>query len=311
MCNWKRILPGLSALMLLGIALWVLEKELEDFRIQDAAKAIHSLPPSAILLAIALTTASYSTLALLEIIGFRIVGSRLPFPRIALSSFVGYSLANTIGMPLFTGIPIRVRLYSAAGVLGSDIARVIAFTSAGFWLGVIGLAGLVLSLEPQAVPLPADVSTIPIRALGIVLAVAAAGYVVLCATRREPIRIWRWHLALPKPGLVAAQMILAWIDWGLAAGVLYALLPSHHGLTYKGFLAVFLTAQILGLLSQIPAGLGVMESLVVIRLSPALPVATILGALLVYRVIYFLVPFAIAVSALGYSELRPASGPQG
>jgi uncharacterized membrane protein YbhN (UPF0104 family) len=115
MCNWKRVLAGLSAPILLGIAL---------------------------------------------------------------SSFVGYSFANTIGMPLFTGIPIRVRLYSAAGVLGSDIARVIAFTSAGFWLGVIGLAGLVLSLEPEAVPLPAEVSAVPIRALGIVLVLAAASYVV-------------------------------------------------------------------------------------------------------------------------------------
>ena len=101
-------------------------------------------------------------------------------------------------------------------------------------------------------------------------------------------------------------MFLAWIDWGLAAGVLYVLLPSHHGLTFRGFLAVFLTAQVLGLLSQIPAGLGVVESLIVVRLSSALPVATIMGALLVYRLIYFLVPFAIATMVLAYSELRLA-----
>ncbi len=306
MLQWKKFLSGLWAAILLGVAIWILRRELEGFGLADAAAAIRNLPPPDVVFAIALTMASYSTLALLEAIGFRIVGHPLPFRRIALSSFIGYSFANTIGMPLFTGIPIRIRLYAAAGVVASEIAQVIAFTSAGFWLGVTSLAGLVLSLEPDAVQLPSQIAVVPLRGVGVVLVGVALGYVMLCVVRRAPIRVGRWRVALPKPGLVLAQMVLAWIDWGLAAGVLYTLLPSHHGLTYRGFLAVFLSAQILGLLSQIPAGLGVVESLIVVRLSPSLSVATIMGGLLLYRAIYFLAPFAIATMVLAYSELKLA-----
>ena len=304
MTPWSRRLLSLVTIVIFGIALWVLHRELQGYSFRDFLAAIRSLPPSAVLEAILLTIASYATLVLLEAIGFRMVGSSLPLRRIAISSFIGFSFANTVGMPLFSGIPIRYRLYSAAGVVSGDIVRVIAFTSAGFWSGVVGLAGVVLALEPEALPMAQGMSPEFVRVGGALLFLLSIGYLLLCALRRRHIRLWRWRLDLPKPRLVAGQMLLAWLDWGLAAGVLYVLLPSHHGLTYAGFVGVFLVAQIGGLISQVPGGVGVVESLMVVQLSSTVSAATVIGALLVYRAIYFIAPFMIAASLLGLLEIR-------
>jgi phosphatidylglycerol lysyltransferase len=123
--------------------------------------------------------------------------------------------------------------------------------------------------------------------------------------RGRAIQLGGSRLSAPTPRIVGAQAGVAALDWVLAGAALYVLLPGGHGLGFLPFLGIFLIAQIAGLVSHVPGGLGVLESIVVLLLKPYLPVSTLLGALITYRFVYYLVPFGVGVVLLAMHELRP------
>src|SRR5262245_52597422 len=128
-------------------------------------------------------------------------------------------------------------------------------------------------------------------------------YVLVCTYYKGPLKIWGWELPLPSFGLALAQIGLSSFDWMLAASVLYVLLPTIDTLSYPLFLGIFLLAQIMGVSSQVPGGLGVFETVVLLLLTPQLSPPTVLGALVVYRGIYYLLPLGVAAILLAAHEL--------
>jgi len=261
------------------------------------------LPASTLLVAAALTALSYLVLTGYDLLSLRYIGQSLAWWRAAFASFIGYAFSHNIGLTVFSGAPVRFRLYAAWGLSAVDIATVVAFNGLTFWLGMTTVAGLAFLLAGGTVPAGLHLPQTALRPVGVLCLTAAAVYLAACVVRRRPLRLGRWEVVPPRPRLAVAQLVLSILDWSVAAAVLWILLPAGSPVGFVHFLAVFMLAQALGLISQIPGGLGVFETVVVLLL-PSASTSAVLGSLLAYRLIYYLMPFVIAVGLFLAYELR-------
>lgn len=273
--------PALSILLLVGV-LCVLHKELAHVSYTELIAACHGIPGTGIAAAIALTLLNYLVLSGYEVLACRYVGRPQPFRRILLSSFVGNAFANSLGFSFLSGASVKFRLYSAWGLDSADIARVVAFTSSSIWLGLFALGGPALLVDATALTLP----------LGIVLAAAPWAYVLLACVWREPVHLFGFRLSSPGPGLAMRQLLFSILDWVLAASVLYVLLPEPGPATV--FLTRFFLAQLTGVVSQVPGGLGIFESTFLVLSPGRSDNEQLFAALLVFRSIYYLGPVLLA-----------------
>jgi phosphatidylglycerol lysyltransferase len=244
-----------------------------------------------------LVTTGYDWLAL------RYIRRPLPWPKVGFAALLSYAFSNSVGLSVLTSSSLRFRLYSSWGLSAVDIARIVLFTTLTLWLGILTVGGGVLMLVPL------DLGAIPwlnmdSRLLGLLLLIPPVAYLLLGVLRRQPLRLGHWQLPMARPRLALPQLAVGALDWVMASLVLYTLLPASETLGFGHLLGVFLVAQIAGLLSHIPGGLGVFESLVLLMLQRELPAADLLGALLAFRLIYYLLPLALAAIVLGLHELR-------
>jgi phosphatidylglycerol lysyltransferase len=304
MTKWlrKNFVPLLSASFLLA-ALLVLRQELQEYHYHDIVRHIRSLPARSLFLSLALTFLNYFVLTGYDTLALRYIRSPLPYPKIALASFVGYAFSNNMGMAMIAGTSVRYRLYSAWGLTTQQITQVVAFYSLTLWLGLAAIGGLALLVHPVAPPTWFPLPFPSTRPFGMLLTLLPAAYLLFAAFRRKPLTVRGWEFPIPSIGLSISQILVSSLDWTLAGSVLYVLLPPGGTLSFLSYLPYFLLGQIAGMISQIPGGLGVFETLLVVLLPGNLPNPSILGALLAYRGIYYLLPLAIAALLLGTYEV--------
>jgi phosphatidylglycerol lysyltransferase len=310
---WKRIpwdllrrLGPFFTVFLFAGALWLLHNELAGFRYRDVMKWFGALPPGNVALAFILTACGYAAMTGYDTLAFRNIREPMPYRRIALASFVGYAFSNSLGHPLFTGTPIRARLYSGWGLSALQVTRIVVFCFLTFWLGFGTLSGFVFLAEPLPIPSSWHIHLTTARPLGIAFLAALALYLWNAARKTRPLRLGGVEMPLPGLKLALGQVLLSCLDWGLAAAVLYEVMPTHPSLTFMPFLAVFLLAQLAGVLSQVPGGLGVFESAMVLLLTsraPGLQASEILAGLVAFRGIYYFAPLIAASLALGGHEV--------
>ena len=306
--RWTRarrwVIPAL-VLTLLTIVLRTLEFEAAHLRYHDVMRALAEVRRGQIWFALLATVAAYAALPGYDYLALIYAGHRLPWRRVAFGSTVTYGISQTLGFAALTGGSLRVRLWSSWGLDTSEIAHAVAFSGATFTLGIITLTGVVGTFEP---PTSLERLRLPLGLVRVIAAAClliAASYVAWTGIARGQVsRVRTFEVTVPTPGLVAGQFLVAVVDWTLAALVLYILLPNGHGVGFVGFVGVFLLAQTLGLISHVPGGLGVFETLVVLQLGGVIPVDRLLGALLAYRVVFYLVPFTVAVALLAAHEAR-------
>lgn len=302
----KRILAGLGplvGLLLFGVALWVLHHALAAYHYRDIVQRLAELPPRRLLLAAALTGLSYLVLTGYDALAVRYVGRPLRYGRIALASFIGYAFSHNVGHALISGGSVRFRLYSAWGLSAVDVVKVVAFCSATFWLGVLTVAGSVFLLEPVAAPATLHLPFVSSRVVGVIGLFLVGIYLAASAVVTKPLRIGAWEVSLPPTKLSLAQIVVSSVDWIVAGSVLYALLPASAALSFPIFLGLFLLAQLAGLVSLIPGGLGVFESVIVLLLSPSVPAVSVFGSLVAYRFVYYILPLGLAAVFLATYEL--------
>ncbi|QRN93839.1 bifunctional lysylphosphatidylglycerol flippase/synthetase MprF [Archangium violaceum] len=297
----KRILVAVLPLILLGMAGYVLHRELSHFPRGEVAVGLASISAHRILLALAVTVLNYFALTLYDVLALGHVGRPLPYPRVGFTSFVGYAFGHNIGLSFLSGGSVRYRLYSAWGLTALDVAQVAAFNSLTFWVGLAAVTGTSLLVEGGGGVLPLSPGLA--RALGAGSWVLLVGYFAACVRFREPLRIRGLELSFPTPRRALRQLAVSCADWMLAATVLWVLLPPEAGISLPSLTALFALAQLAGIASQVPAGLGVFESVMLAALSPRVPASHLLGVLLVYRIVYYLVPFSAAALMLAGNEL--------
>ena len=287
-----------------GVAFFLLARDLKSYHYRDLLRQVWTLPHSHLLLALLLTTLAYAVLPGYDAIALTYVGHPLPVRRIAFGSFIAYALSHSLGFPLLSGGPVRYRFWSSWGLSTSEIAQAISFAGATFIIGMIAVAGVVLLLESTStirlLHLPFD----SLKPVGAICVVAVVAYFTLAATRNKSLRLFDWEFPVPSIRLAFAQLAVAIVDWTAAGAVLFVLLPPGYRLSFLPVLGVFLLAQFIGILSHVPGGLGVFEAIVVLLLKPYVPAASIVGSLLAYRALYYLLPLVVALALLIAFEVR-------
>ena len=302
----ERLLAAAGPLLgvaLFALAITILQRELAAYHVHDVLRHVGAIPHESIALALALTAAGYLTLTGYDALAFRWIRHPLAYPRIALASFIAYVFSHNVGLSFFGGSAVRYRMFSSWGVRPGDLARVIPFNMLTFWLGFLALSGVVLSMWPLRLPGEWHALIATSRPLGLALLGVLALYVAQSFRRERTVRLRGFELTLPGPAATAAQITLSSIDWALAAGVLFAVLPAAPGLGFAQVLGAFLLAQVAGVVSHVPAGLGVFETMIVLLLAPWLPGDAVLGSALAYRLVYYLLPLAVAIVLFAGFEL--------
>lgn len=297
--RWVSPAVGLA---LFAAAVWVLNRSLQEVSYREVRAAIHGLPASALLLSVLFTAGNYAVLCGFDLLAFRYVGKRLTEWKVAVTSFIGYAVANNVGFAIISGTSVRYRFYSRWGLGGADISRIVVFYTGTFWLGFLVLAGWSMAMDPH--PGLRDLlgaTTVALTGWGLLL--SAGAYVVLAAVRRDPVKMWKWHIPVPPLRTVAMQYLLSTVDWALAGAVFYVLLPRTE-LTFAEFLGAFLAAQLLGLVSHVPGGVGVFEGTMVVLLRQYLSLDQIVSSLVIYRLIYYIIPLGVALAILVADEVR-------
>lgn len=299
---FRRVAGPLFALVMFVVAAAALHHLLREYHLRDIVAAAGEISGRQRGWAALLTLASYFTLTGYDAVALLYIRRPLAYTKIALASFVAYAFSMNLGFAPLTGSAVRYRVYSGWGLGAVDVARIVAFCGVAFWLGFLALAGSAFLLEPTALPTVVPVPLASTRVLGFVFLAIVAGVLIYRGFGHHTLRVRRWEFEMPSLGVTLLGAGVALVDWAIAAAVLYVLLPADIPHGYAGFLTIFLLAQLVGVLSTVPGGLGVFESALVLLLHGQIPTPPLVGALLVFRAIYFLAPFGVAVVALAGVE---------
>ena len=309
----SKVRTATVALILLSIALYVMSKMTAEYHYHDIVKEIRGIAKGQLLTAVAFCAMNYIVLTFYDALAFRYIRNSLEFPKIALTAFVSYTFSHNIGFALLSGGAVRYRLYSCWGLSAGDVARVMAFSGLHFWLGLFLLAGGAAIINHEAFAEFHHISGTGSILLGVLLVSPIVAYLGVILSGRKKFTWRKWDVEIPSLGLFCAAIIVATIDWMLAAAVLYALLPAFspatlgsvpHTFTYFHLLPAFFAGQLAGVASHVPGGLGVFEGIMLYALSGHLQSTQVFGALILYRAIYYLFPFLMGVLALLAFEIR-------
>lgn len=296
--QWKGIVTPLAGMVCFGLALWALHAVLHQHSYKEIIAGFDAVPLARRALALLLTVAAYAVLTGYDLLGFHAIGRSLPPGRIMLGAFVSYAFSNNFGHTLLTGAAARYWIHMPAGLSAPDVGRVVLFCSSSFWLGYLALGtALFIGTSPH-VPGGLGLPWATLRPLGFAFLVPLAVYGAL-VVRGMPLRIGRWRLALPAPRFALGQVALGVSDLLLMAATLHVLLPNVPGLGSVQFLAFFLIALAAGAASQVPGGLGVFESSLLMLMPPEARTAGMIASLLTFRAIYYLVPMGAATVLVG------------
>lgn len=298
---FKRIGP-LLGISLFILALYVLHHELRDYRYPDLIRQLEGLSRSQILWAIGLTLLNYLILTGYESLALGYIAHPLKFGKIAVTSFISNAFSNNVSPAMLAGSSVRYRLYSAWGLSAAEIAKVIIFNVLTFWIGLFTLGGMVFLLEPVNIP---KLLHIPFRSahpVGIVFVFFVVGYFAWIASGKG-LKVRGREFFPPTLKIAVLQTAISSLDWILAASILYVLLPKEAAVSFPLVLCVFLLAQVAGLMSQVPGGFGIFETVTMVLLSSTSSVPSLLGPVLAYRGIYYIVPLGLASALLGTHEV--------
>ncbi len=295
--------PFLPALVILGLgalALKALHQLTQGISYHDVLATVRHTPVKSLLLSALFTLLSFVALAGYDASGLAYLKTRLPLRVLGLGSFAGYALGNTVGMGVLTGGAVRLRVYGAAGMEPAQVAKLMAFISSGFGLGItgIGALGLLWGARPAASLLPLPVWALQAVAL---LGLAVLAAVLAACARGRPLHLFKRSIPLPGFGLALTQVLVSAADIVFAALALWALLPASH-LDFGSFLAFYALAVALSIISHVPGGIGVFEAVMLLAFRDSLKTEQVAGALLLFRAIYYLAPLALAVLLLVLRE---------
>jgi uncharacterized membrane protein YbhN (UPF0104 family) len=189
---------------------------------------------------------------------------------------------------------VRYRLYRSFGVSPLEIAQVVAMIHLSFWLGVCSIGGAVLAIEPLTIPAMLHLPFQSMRPVGWGLVGIALLVLGVSAFYRKPIPIGKRTIDLPNWKFVLGLIAFSALDWAIAAGVLFLLLPAVSDMGYLEFAGIYILALTLGIASNVPGGLGVFEAVIIWFVGARIAKPATLGSLLAYRGIYYLLPLAVA-----------------
>lgn len=294
-----------AALFLLG--LYALFHLLKSVNPADVAATIRGTPVVVLAAAFCATATGYVALIFYDWFALRFIGKRLDRRIVALGGFLGYAFGNTIGVSVVSGGAVRYRIYSAVGLNGFEVAAVSGYIAIalGTGLTIVGLAALAIHPGAVGALLPFSAQTIQITAA--LAASLSTGLIIWLSATQRSINVRGHALRLPPLADLGGQLVVTLIDIAAASFALWVLLPGGKP-DFTIFIAVYAAATMIGVLSHVPGGVGVFETIVIGTLPASVPVSDAAAALLLFRLVYYLVPFALAFLLVALNEIRLASG---
>ena len=303
--RWRRRLAWLgpaASLVLFAVAVAVLYRLVSQMSWADLRAAVTAAGPGQVGVAAGLTAASYLLLTCYDALALRQLRISVPYRTTAFASFASYAVSFNLGFPLVTGGTVRYWFYAPKGLSAAKVASLTVVAGFTFWLGMGLVLGASLLAETDDVSRLTWTNERVIQLVGFASLGAVLAYLAWVSVKRRSVKVKGWRLELPGLSLSLGQMLIGTADVLCAAGVLYVLLPDGHGIGFPAFLAVYVFAAMLGIVSHAPGGLGVFEATILLALS-GMAREPVLGALLLFRVFYYLVPFVVALAGLGLYEI--------
>lgn len=301
--GWKRL--GIAAsVLIIVLAITTLVRTLKGVDAGVILTALTDIPPHHITLAALCVIGAFCTLTFYDFFALRTIGKKhVPYRIAAMSSFTSYTIGHNIGATVFTGGAIRFRIYSDYGLNAIDVAKICFLSGLTFWLGNLLVLGFGLVWHPWAASamdlLPPAINRL--MALGCLAGIGA--YFVWLGTGKERRELGQngWKVVLPSARLTLLQMLIGVVDLGFCALAMYLLMPAEPHIDFVSLAVVFILATLLGFASHAPGSLGVFDAAMLVAL-PEFGREQLLATLLVFRVLYFLIPFGIAISIMGARE---------
>ncbi|WP_415454287.1 UPF0104 family protein [Azorhizobium caulinodans] len=291
------------SLVVIGFAITVLYKMLHNLNVADVVAALKAKNPVHVAAAFILVACAYLTLTFYDWFALRTIEKpHVPYRVAALSGFCSYSVGHNVGFTVFTGGSVRYRIYSAWGLSAVDVAKICFVAGLTFWLGNIAVLGLGIVIHPDAATAVDQLPPLVNRLIGIGALAVLVGYVWWVSAAPRKIGRSNWFITLPAGKTTLLQIGIGILDLSLCAAAMYMLMPASPYIDPISLAVIFVTATLLGFASHAPGGLGVFDAALLVAL-PQFDTGEMVGALLVFRLFYYIVPFAFALSLLGGREL--------
>lgn len=302
-----RIVAGVSlTVAITALAIMALGRVLGEVRLADVLASLERTSPWRIVLATVFTAGCYLALSGYDRIALRSIGKPLPWTRTVLGSVAAYALSHNLGFAPVTASYARHRVYMRDGVGLADVARVVVLTGASFWLGVVLVMGLCLILVPDLIASGGwSLSHALQAAIGLMVVNLVVVYLLLISRGWRTLGWGRWSAPLPTLRDAVVQSAISLVEMALASAVLWILIPASTPADYVIVLVAYVSAFVMVLISHAPGGAGVLEAVVLVML-PTLGKSDVLSALILFRIIFHLVPLVVALAILAMHRNKVA-----
>jgi glycosyltransferase 2 family protein len=300
--GWHRVGFVLS-LTIIVVAAVVLYKMLHDLNWNDLVKALKDTEPRDVMLAGLFVAAGYFTLTFYDLFAVRTIGrGDISYATAALAGFTSYSVGHNVGASVFTGGAVRYRIYSAYGVSAVEVAKICFIAGLTFWLGNATVLGLGIFYAPEAASAINQLPEWFNRALAGITLVVLTAYVIWVWKAPRVMGRSNWKVTLPGGPLTLLQIVIGIIDLGFCALAMYMLLPNEPHIGFIILAVIFVSATLLGFASHSPGGLGVFDAAMLVALWQ-FDKEELLAGLLLFRLLYYITPFTLALFILGGREI--------
>ncbi|MDR3533783.1 MAG: lysylphosphatidylglycerol synthase domain-containing protein [Rhodopila sp.] len=306
--SWARHLPAVLGVALLIGAIYVVQREFRHLRLQDIGEALEAIPVHSLVFSFVWTILSYFILTFYDRLGTIYAGHKVSYGRVAFASFCAFSLSHNLGFAAVSGAAVRYRLYAHWGLTPLQIGKTVAFCSLTFGLGGMVLGGAILFVEPRSIPFFGQhLPKIALYGAGALLWAIVLGYVTLSRVFGR-MKVFGHDIELPGWRMAIVQVLLATVDVAVTATIFYALLPHAPGLTWLIFLGVYVASYTAGLAANLPGGIGVFDTAMLFGLEPYISAPHIVGAIVVFRLYYYVIPLFLAGSLFAGNEILLRGG---
>ena len=295
-----RLGTGLS-LCILVLSGFVLMRTVSGLHWSELRAALAATSMEQIVAACALTACSYLALTGYDAVALRQLRVAVPYRTTALGSFTSFAISFTLGFPLITAGTVRYWIYSRVGLTAAKVASLTVIAGLTFWLGMALLIGIAMVIQPDEITEVNRLTGWINLIIGLTILGGMMFYLAWVSRGHRRIRMQGLRLELPGLSLTLSQLALGVVDLCCAAGALFVILPDGHGLNFISFCAAYVLACLLGIASHMPGGIGAFEA-TMLNAVPAPSAEALLASLLLFRVIYYVGPFILALALLGANE---------
>lgn len=271
------------------LAVGMLWWQLKNYSLTDIVHAITDIPRKNLLFACIACFAGYVALSLYDFLALKYVGGRVSWWKWMLAGMLGFAISNNAGHAVVSGGAIRYRLYTRWRICGGDIVKMLTFSGFTYFLGcaAIVLIGYFL-LPDELMGQSIGVGIGALFGFCLVALLAYFGMTVFC--RKKNLKIGQLIFNVPTTKTAFLQMLLGISDSVLAGLVLYFCLVPFWHIPFGTYIGLFVIAQTSGVFSQVPGGIGVFETIFLLALPEEIDKANVFGALLSFRLIYYVLP---------------------